>query len=535
MKKPMIRTTQDWQAQARSELSKMKSAASAAPLVETLKEAMTDFEKNKSRLVLFRKQPKDNVAGCSHEEETLSAVLSIVNDIKAGGDVRVNLEGLTIVPSKEFIQNLVFGEIIDMPDAIQNVQEIGARLKNWKSEKRFGVDAELDIFTEDAYRTGAPVYGDILSNIKHFRKIAASACYRIVDAATSAWSLKMLAETLQPADIQALTDFASLGKKKVGAFIQASKKAERGRGNGDRAQALADRFSLACPGARETLRAQWDNEREASFKTSEPAPPIAEGKIPQPPQSVFDDSARIRFDHPALFKRAMKPNAVEERFKAIRNEATRLRRAGVGYGDISDALKLLFRPGAISDIQETPQESAVPQIKSTKRSESVRTRNAAQAVPTPAPTTAPQNTTMDRDEFISSIVFNDDVRTAIRDWGLSTTDVLFSMFKGFNLGYSHASVGGGHMRGAIIRKNIRRYLAVAYEGRRGDAPEADDILRFMRSVGLIKTFGSGASTKTKDDAMALEPSPIDPIGSEMMRTATAALLAFKRQSTGSGS
>jgi hypothetical protein len=85
------------------------------------------------------------------------------------------------------------------------------------------------------------------------------------------------------------------------------------------------------------------------------------------------------------------------------------------------------------------------------------------------------------------------------------------------------SVGGVHRKGALIRRNLRRYCT---------APP-DEILTFLKLLDVLKDdFGSSACTKTKDEAMSINTHPAHPIGKKMLDAVQSAIFLFKFRSGG---
>lgn len=121
------------------------------------------------------------------------------------------------------------------------------------------------------------------------------------------------------------------------------------------------------------------------------------------------------------------------------------------------------------------------------------------------------------EELLESISFSESVERYVREQGFTVRDVVFMICKGFDFGKRCSAVGNAHYRGAIVRRNLRRARLTPKR-----------CLRFLKQVDILKEWGSSASTRTKDEAIAVNTNPDNEIGREIVATLNAAFLEQDR-------
>ncbi|MBN2478230.1 hypothetical protein JXB01_02975 [Candidatus Micrarchaeota archaeon] len=109
-------------------------------------------------------------------------------------------------------------------------------------------------------------------------------------------------------------------------------------------------------------------------------------------------------------------------------------------------------------------------------------------------------------DVLRAVEFNSSVKEKLSYAGISEYEIVCSLCKGFGFGTPKCKAGGYHLRGSIVRKNMRR----------SGINDPETVLDFLKKQDLIIECGSSASTRTKDDAMSINTNPQSDSGREII-------------------
>lgn len=301
------------------------------------------------------------------------------------------------------------------------------------------------------------------------------------------------------------------------------------RSASERIWLLRRKYALACPRALGELDMQSYTviRKPARYQVRlDPVQPAPE----RPNLSANEARERIRLEFPHLYNIMMRPPRLSKTEQKKRAEKRRIRhliREGVSPQFIGSCLlKGIRDPAEIADLftsklqecRDLGAEAAGVVPNKVHRAKA----GTAQAAPFVKPAVTGPRT---RAELLESIRFPEYVNASIAEYGsgLTSREVVFGMCKGFDFGKpGGGAVGSGHYRGAVIRRNIRRHCTVN--------PEV--LLDYLRSVDLLREFGSSASTRTKDEAMSIKTNPENAIERGILRTLNAAFHAHRANGQG---
>ncbi|MEW6748869.1 MAG: hypothetical protein AB1295_04145 [Candidatus Micrarchaeota archaeon] len=521
--RPELRGAPKWRKHAQSELRGMKLAVSALPLAEALRNTIVSLDKAKNRIVILQDGRCLETNGIGVCGNGLRRLLGYLESAKSGRELVIDGKKLLAMPPEGFLDPIDMGDLTQ-GDTLARIGQIRFAVDRWRDEKAADIDSDSDLlgrcgikheFFEKIIKRVPSTSGVGTLNDKE-RKKASKKLKRtireVLEMSGLLSSIHTMAMILSPDEIAALSELDARGQEEVGKYIAHSKALEKSGTIRGRAALLKAKYSIACPEALMALRAQW-TAPETSWQAEAPEPlgGMNAQALKEPRRSEAEDIASVSVGFPNLFKRMMKPTADEQRLRRLKNIAKRLRRTGMGFEEIHE--RILVESGAQranAASEESPKKVKRRHLAKTEPTQAERRRSA-------------RNETIDKDEFIASIRLSATAENAIRGHGLVPEDVVLCMFKGFNLGARSSAIGNAHYRGTIVRRNMLKALRMRYRELPGQPPHADDIIRFLKSVDLMRDFGSGASTKTKDDAMSLNTSPDTEIGRDMMRTITVAL------------
>ncbi len=307
----------------------------------------------------------------------------------------------------------------------------------------------------------------------------------------------------------------------------------RNPSNAKRIAFLTEKFTLACPEAREMLKQQSEIKPKKLSKVGmaeEEAPPLPV-LVPRK-RTVKEDTEFMRRHCPALYKMAMLPTNEEREWKRAKKQLSRLMRDGVP----AEFIRARMREGVmdantIADEFTSKRELTMPDEEIKRISSIIQTfalqfgsesaagngppqQNAAKPVQTQKPVFN------SIDEVLAAVQLDDETVNFITGKGLVSDDVICAVVRGFDVLKNKPAIGGVHRRGAVIRNNLRRYCSA----------HPDELLRFLKSVDVLNDdFGSAASEKTKDDAMSINIHPSHPIGFKLISAITRATYLYNTQ------
>ncbi len=552
---------QSWNKTAAAELSKMRATAAKLPLHDLLQEPARLLQANRQFLTLI--PPQSNESGAvgmlvPNLDSKASAIEHLLDfALAAKLDCRVGS-----MPCDEILAYLL--------TAIDRTIPPSAALKfsdgNLTSEEKIDTinkaicgsrDTIIRNVKELLYTVTSQTRTFFLNNetldrsSRELEGLVVIAC----DVNLGIRYINAIASALTMDEVESLRILTS-------ADIQNAKRYERlrmampppERYGAKRTNMLRTKLSLACPKTMAefgTLHAEWEAGLVHRFVDSQIAPFLKDAIIiktvdemeqatarPSPPagRSYGEDAAILRQDFPNLFRKMQRPNPKELEARAFRNSIRKLMRQGIPDHFIYSSLhRNLFDAPAIKSHWESNQRYLVEQGKEPERPKSkppvLFTRPLELEVPVECPKS---NGSISKHGFIASIKLTTQTCQYIHERGFKPEDIIFSVCKGFEFGKGMSGTGGAvgnaHYRGVHVRNNIRRYLQKSYSERGGRAPDEGDIVDFLKSIDLVRTFGSGPTTKTKDDAMAINTGPSHPVGRDIFATMNAAFVNLRRGS-----
>lgn len=201
---------------------------------------------------------------------------------------------------------------------------------------------------------------------------------------------------------------------------------------------------------------------------------------------------------------------------ALKKMVRELNVAGVPSEFIKEAMRNGIRDTAgIEDLYlRTLEKEEKPHTVMIKR-----LRSACARLKETAPQEKKQETLKNHDELMARIKFPKEAEDFLVERGFTTLDIVKAIRKGFCFGKGDAAVGWAHIRGAKIRKNLRRCC---------DGHSPDEMLKILKDLGILHEFGSSKCTKTKDEAMSLETNPDHEIGGMIMNAMQAAFNELRK-------
>lgn len=539
-----------WIKTARGELKETRKLVPGIPLYESMQSALRSFNDNRVELayenagIVIRngKNPK-----MLDMDEFVTALESIRVGVKYGYEMPQTalLEESDGKFSRKKVAHVVesiCGSTLNAlrsaanhsdDDAEGVVDAIVARCDKMKkdidlmlTQMKLGHDKEVETFIESE-TSSIPYDRQPRPFISSMRKFSAGATGKNFDVTFAFTMLKVLSERVDGDDLALIRGLDSIGHIRMKRFIALDRKMQTGNMKRDN---LREMLSISSPKGLEELRSSLAEPTE--LESGEPVRVNLE--TPRDPftRSEKGDITYLRSSYPGLYGIMMRPSQEDLYDRALRNMAKRLIRGGMDPLHIQECLRAGIRNESQiiemygnEELDEAPLEPAKKtrwvfvgkerkQETQDERIAQVRTLN----------------------DFLGTIGFDAETDAFIRSRGLVPRDVVFTICKGFDfakaaLSGTGGAIGGSHYRGAIIRRNMRRFLDSDYMGRRQEMPEVERLLDFLRSVDLVVKFGSGASTKTKDEAMSIDTGSGHPTGKEIFRTIKEAFHRFKNPSS----
>ncbi len=542
---------QKWMRLAQLELRNMRDAKNTLKLAKALEEPLA-MEKIRGGM------PKRLPAGVSPEEfrqmnanEQLWDCAKTITRLRRGSELEPVVSDRAVAMYVSiFAKSQPEFEIAEGEGAEESIGRLCAAVRAWK-EERMRVSAEMQA---EAYSDVVDVKAAISGQARRRVRRGLSGVARSIEKSSAeaagivahVFVMNKLAEILGTGQLNSLAYLASFGidnAKRIMKLDSEIESAARGKGRGSKTGLMREKFGICCKKAVAELRAQSEIDKEERVWEGE-AP--AEGEcgvftaVRGNGRTETEDERRLRAEYPGLYKRIIHTlTKAELEARELKKEVRFAIREGVPAEFVRECVRMGIRDSeGIIDLylasgkempaekkEEAPAEMEPPRAKKVWGG-----RNRANGNNGAAEGSAEngRRQILNKGDIVGTIQLSDEARAHIRAAGLSPKDVLNSMIGGFNMGHKgNAAVGGAHFRGDNIRKNIRRYLAAEYRGRKTDAPDVDKLLDYLKSIEVVQEFGSSAYTRTKDDAMSINTNPGNEIGKDIITTVNAVLIELR--------
>ncbi len=514
---------------ATQELSRMRRAAAVLPLADALETRMPALVGYASDTDL-QKCRQDGVP----LEPDIMAFTEIISAVRDGAVLAMTYES-TNAMEKEFKIALAERDSahFDPPpgaDTLSRIRMLNEISSFWLQTRMVQNRKTFDDAKETTARV-AQMRGIGGKAIKEAEKSGWSIMEQMLQDNVTVAVIRTTAKILRPEEIVDLQELAMIGRKTIARYGKLNRILDGTKSPKKRMACLKERFAIACPEAIAAIREQsgikaLKRELPAAMPEDESVAPSPEK---QTRRSESEDAKILKRDYPGLSRKIMAPTGAELELKELKRSVSQLKREGMPYEAIQGFMRegITTKEGIRSAYESRGRKVKDAEAPAEYRRKKPKWQAAQNGAPEQNGTQKAPKDVRNMDELISSIQLSEEARRHIRDAGMNPADVLFSVFKGFDI-MKNGAVGGGHYRGVIIRKNIRKCMKRRYAERPDEAPSDDDILDFLKSVDLIVESGSSASTRTKDEAMSLNTSPGHPVGADIMRAVTAAQIGHMK-------
>ncbi len=545
---------QKWMRLAQRDLNGMRRAVDSLKLAKALEEPIAIMDARRP----WAKIPEVLPAGVERsqfriksKDEQLKDCARIVAGIQKGKRFEPVVQERDVADLMDILaEDPPEFEFFEGEDAAETLKRISGTVSDWQRDK-----------IEDVLKSRNEIERTLSSTFmlkstgKRFKKVcmgrdeALRNATKATDALATVMLAEGLAEILDGGKVKGLAWVGHIGIENVRRYKNLDS-ASKSRGNSAerRIEAMRKKFELACPEALAKLRAQseilkegrgWEGEipAEENWKASVPAQGNGRTEI--------EDLWRLRSEYPNLHRIMVStPTEAELEARRVKKEARLAMREGVPPEFVRGCLRRgIEAAGDIVELYAASGKGAAPEPEAAAKEEWAQhelkntwAKRVSSGKRKPGNGEAEGEKEGDgkrpitsKEDIIASIQLTPEARAHIRGAGLSPKDVINVMIRGFDMAHKEkAAVGGAHWRGNYIRQNIRRYIAAEYRGRNTEAPGVDKLLDYLKSIDVVQEFGSGATTRTKDDAMSINTNPGNAIGKGIVTGINAVLIGMRK-------